>query len=114
MSKSLTYLRIMSLIEGLSTIALMCYAMPMKYKFDQPEIVSLWGRVHGGLFVALILMILWLLIGEQVSKRNAILTAILSSVPFGCIVAEILLKKEQQQRAEAFVSEEDHAQVDAP
>jgi integral membrane protein len=39
-------------LEGFSFLILMFYAMPMKYFAGEPEMVSLFGSIHGGLFVA--------------------------------------------------------------
>ena len=39
-------------LEGFSFLILMFYAMPMKYLAGEPEMVSLFGSLHGGLFVA--------------------------------------------------------------
>ena len=39
-------------LEGFSFLILFFYAMPMKYFAGEPEMVSLFGAVHGGLFTA--------------------------------------------------------------
>jgi len=39
-------------LEGFSFLILMFYAMPLKYFAGEPEMVSLFGSIHGGLFVA--------------------------------------------------------------
>ena len=44
-------------IEGISTIFLFCVAMPLKYGFDMPQVVSLAGQIHGGLFVLLVALL---------------------------------------------------------
>ena len=41
-------------LEGFSFLTLMFYAMPLKYFAGEPEMVSLFGTLHGGLFVAYI------------------------------------------------------------
>ena len=43
-------------LEGLSFLVLMFYAMPLKYIAGEPEMVTLFGSLHGGLFVALSLI----------------------------------------------------------
>ena len=37
-------------LEGFSFLILMFYAMPLKYVAGEPEMVSLFGTMHGGLF----------------------------------------------------------------
>ncbi len=45
-------------LEGFSFLILMGYAMPLKYIAGDPEMVSLIGAIHGGLFVAYIGLLL--------------------------------------------------------
>ena len=54
----LKQLRILSLTEGCSTLILFFIAMPMKYLMDMPGAVSWPGRIHGGLFVLLVVFAL--------------------------------------------------------
>ena len=49
-------LRIVSLIEGISTLVLFGVAMPLKYLADMPMAVRVAGSIHGGLFMLLVLM----------------------------------------------------------
>ena len=44
-------------LEGFSFLILMGYAMPLKYIAGDPEMVSLMGSLHGGLFVAYIALL---------------------------------------------------------
>ena len=45
-------------LEGFSFLILMFYAMPLKYIAGEPEMVSLFGSIHGGLFVAYVGLLL--------------------------------------------------------
>ncbi|SDX04122.1 DUF3817 domain-containing protein [Paenibacillus sp. CF384] len=47
---SMGRLRIITLLEGLSYIVLLCIAMPLKYAADLPEAVSIVGSLHGLFF----------------------------------------------------------------
>lgn len=57
--------RLIAQAEGLSLIALVCVAMPLKYLYGIPEAVSLAGMAHGLLFVLFSMLLMW------VSKRRA-------------------------------------------
>lgn len=48
--------RWVGILEGLSYLILLLVAMPLKYGFGQPLMVSLVGAAHGGLFVGYVLM----------------------------------------------------------
>lgn len=49
---------IISYLEGISALCLFAVAMPMKYIGGNPELVSIVGAIHGGLFVAFIAILL--------------------------------------------------------
>ncbi len=51
-------LRLLSLIEGVSTLILFGIAMPLKYGAGMPLAVTIAGTIHGALFAALVLMLL--------------------------------------------------------
>ena len=44
-------LRTIGLLEGLSYLVLLGIAMPLKYFADRPEVVTIVGGLHGGLFI---------------------------------------------------------------
>ncbi|WP_127530625.1 DUF3817 domain-containing protein [Paenibacillus kobensis] len=52
------YFRIISYLEGLSFLFLLCVAMPMKYAADKPEMVTVTGIIHGFFFAAYIIAVL--------------------------------------------------------
>lgn len=51
-------LRVVGLLEGLSSVALFGVAMPMKYFFDNPSLIFYTGMTHGVLFLAFLLILL--------------------------------------------------------
>ena len=54
----LPMLRLLSLIEGISTLILFGIAMPLKYAAGMPLAVTIAGSIHGALFTALAFMLL--------------------------------------------------------
>ena len=44
------FFRITSVLEGLSFIALLGIAMPLKYMYGDEQLVKIIGPIHGGLF----------------------------------------------------------------
>jgi integral membrane protein len=54
----LPMLRLLSLVEGVSTLILFGIAMPLKYGANMPLAVTIAGSVHGALFTALAFMLL--------------------------------------------------------
>jgi integral membrane protein len=88
MKIALNSLRIIGLLEGISYLVLLGIAMPLKYYFDQPEMVKIVGMAHGVLFVGYVLA---LLIVHVLYKWNVLKTIgafIASLVPFGTFYAD--------------------------
>ena len=86
--KTLSQLRLVAILEGISYIALLFVAMPMKYYFNQPELIRPVGMLHGWLFV---LYVLLLLLGHYKTGWGWKITFagfILSLLPFGTFYAE--------------------------
>lgn len=43
--------RTISIVEGVSYLVLVLFAMPLKYLFDEPMAVKIFGMMHGILFI---------------------------------------------------------------
>lgn len=46
--------RMIGIAEGISFLVLLLIAMPLKYLFQIPEAVKIFGWIHGALFIAFI------------------------------------------------------------
>ena len=77
-------------LEGFSFLILMGYAMPLKYIAGDPEMVSLMGSLHGGLFVAFIAL-LFLGVGKHWTFTALIHGFIAAVVPAGPFLFEGML-----------------------
>lgn len=91
----LSRLRMLSIVEGVSTLLLFFVAMPLKYFAGMPSAVTIVGSIHGLLFTALVIAFL---IGYGSVPLSARLTAwgILAAViPFGPFVFDHSLKQLQ-------------------
>ena len=77
-------------LEGFSFLILMVYAMPMKYFAGEPEMVSLFGSIHGGLFVAYLGLLL-MGVGKHWNRTALMLGFIAAVVPAGPFLFEGLL-----------------------
>ena len=81
-------LRRIAYVEGWSYILLLFVAMPLKYLLDQPLAVRLVGAAHGGLFLALVAVLLACWIAHRWSVPRVALVGIASLVPFGTFWAD--------------------------
>jgi integral membrane protein len=80
-------------IEGYSYLILLLIAMPLKYQFDMPQPVKIFGMVHGVLFVLFMLSIAALLWTKKLSFKGAFSAFFLSLIPFGTFYLGRLIKK---------------------
>ena len=77
-------------LEGFSFLILMGYAMPLKYIAGEPEMVSLFGAVHGGLFTVY-LGLLFIGVGRHWTITALIHGFIAAVVPAGPFLFEGML-----------------------
>ena len=77
-------------LEGLSFLVLMFYAMPLKYIAGEPEMFTLFGSLHGGLFVAFIGLLL-LGVGKHWNRTALLHGFIAAVVPAGPFLFEGML-----------------------
>lgn len=75
-------------LEGISLILLLGLAMPMKYYFDQPNYVKHIGMAHGVLFIAYILLSVYLFFVQSWTVKKLAIVCAASVLPFGTFYIE--------------------------
>jgi integral membrane protein len=82
-------------VEGVSYLALLGIAMPLKYLKDMPVAVRIAGSIHGFLFVLfmLALMIVWR--KKNWSYDKVAFAFLASIIPFGTFYLDKKLRKEE-------------------
>lgn len=86
--------RMMGFVEGLSLIILLFIAMPLKYFAGLPEVVTVVGALHGGFFIAYLLIIIYTTYKIRWSVLWAISAVVVAFIPFGNIILDAKLKKQ--------------------
>jgi integral membrane protein len=86
-------LRLLAIIEGISTLVLFGIAMPLKYFAGMPLAVRIVGSLHGFLFVALVLMLLIAIRKVPISLRMAAAGVVAAIIPGGPFLLERRLAK---------------------
>jgi integral membrane protein len=72
-----------SILEGLSLLALLFIAMPIKYILGDPEYVKHVGMAHGLLFVAYILFAIMTKFELDWKPKTLLIVFVASVIPFG-------------------------------
>lgn len=93
--------RVLSLIEGLSLIALLCIAVPLKYQFQVTSVVPIVGPIHGILFMAYFFLSLSVSHKEEWSVGFWLLVLLASVIPGACFILDWKLKKGAESSADA-------------
>lgn len=84
----LNFFRIIAFLEGVSYLLLLFVAVPIKYISDDPQYVKLLGMPHGLLFVAYIVLAIWLKPSFKWSQKDVFIVLIASVIPFGTFYVE--------------------------
>ncbi len=87
--------RIASFVEGLSYLALLFIAMPIKYLGGNPIPVKIVGMTHGLLFFLFIYFLYIAASEHKWSKKFSFLAFVSSLIPFGMIFLDKHLKKKE-------------------
>lgn len=85
-------LRVVSLIEGCSTLILFFVAMPLKYGLDIPHAVSWPGRIHGALFVLLVVLAVMAVEKVPIPPKLSVILVVAAVLPFGPFIVDRKLK----------------------
>ena len=88
MKSTLSVLRLMAFLEGVSYLILLGIAMPLKYYYDNPEAVKIVGMVHGVLFVLYTINLLIIHLKLRWSYGKTIGAFVASLIPFGTFYAD--------------------------
>lgn len=99
MKSALKKFRFMGIIEGGSLLLLLFIAMPLKYFFDMPEVVSVVGAVHGGLFTVYVLITVYATFAVRWPFRFTIGALAVAFIPFGNFVLDRRLENWKQLKA---------------
>lgn len=81
LTTSLGRLRGVAILEAISYLALMGFAMPMKYYFGDPSFIPMIGMAHGVLFVVFCAALLHSLLDGSVSFLWSVIIFIASLIP---------------------------------
>jgi integral membrane protein len=85
-----------ALLEGVSLLLLIFFAMPMKYVIDEPIYVRVIGMIHGVLFIIYILWAVLSKFKENWEWSKFLIICAASVIPFGTFyIDRKYLKKNQ-------------------
>jgi integral membrane protein len=80
--------RISAWVTGVGLLVLVLIAMPMKYIFDQPQLVAVVGVTHGFLYMIYIVCTLLLAERGRWKPLDALLILVAGTIPVASFIAE--------------------------
>lgn len=92
-------LRLVGFVEGLSYVALLFVAMPLKYMADMPVAVQWTGWAHGGLYIAYMAVLIGAWALGAIGAQRFSWGFLAGLLPFGTFVNDRSLRKRQQELA---------------
>jgi len=98
---TLSLFRKVAVAEGISYIALIFVAMPLKYFADMPLAVKYTGWVHGLLFMCYVVMVIMCFLEYKWKFGKTILVFFASLLPFAPFYVDKRLKEESVDQVQA-------------
>lgn len=89
---ALKHFRFMGILEGSSLVILLFIAMPLKYWFNMPQAVTIIGAIHGYIFLAYMVAIIYAMMAVKWPFRFTIGAVLSAFIPFGNFVLDSRLK----------------------
>ncbi|MFC3197646.1 DUF3817 domain-containing protein [Parapedobacter deserti] len=93
-------LRLCAFLEGVSLLILVFVAVPLKYGFGLPSLVSSMGPIHGALFLLFVFSALRVGVEQRWKFRETTWKVLLACIiPFGTLYLDYILLRKLQSRA---------------
>lgn len=89
--------KLINKIEGISFLALVFIAMPLKYIFGYPMATKIAGMIHGLLFVLFVYQLAKAKQEVPLTAKETVLFFVLSLIPFGSFYTEKFCKSKELQ-----------------
>ncbi len=83
---SLYLFRWIALIEGITTVMLFVFAMPLKYGAGKDALIQPFGMAHGVAFIIYVMLMVWALSQNRVGPMGWLRCALAGLIPFGTFV----------------------------
>ena len=94
---SLLLFRTVAILEGISFLLLLGFAMPLKYIYHRPLAVEIIGMAHGILFVLFCLLLAVVILGYRMPWKVGAIGFVASLLPFGTFVFDRYIVRRVEQ-----------------
>jgi integral membrane protein len=88
-------MRLVSLLEGATLVALLFVAVPLKHVAGHPAATSIVGPIHGMAFLLYVWMLIQTVSGADWSRAEIARAVIVAFIPFGAFANERFLRRKE-------------------
>lgn len=88
-------MRLVSLLEGATLVALLFVAVPLKHIAGHPAATSIIGPIHGMAFLLYVWMLIQTVSGADWSRAEIARAVIVAFIPFGAFANERFLRRKE-------------------
>lgn len=86
--RDLTAYRVAAIVTGVGLLFLVLVAMPLRYIGDEPWLSKAYSPVHGVIYMAYVVVVIWVTTRRRWSPTKALLIILAGVVPFLSFVVE--------------------------
>lgn len=86
--RDLAAYRAAAVVTGVGLLLLVLVAMPLRYLADQPGLSQTYSPIHGAIFMAYVVVVIWVSTRRRWSPTKALLVILAGAVPFASFVVE--------------------------
>ena len=93
---SITRLRILGFVEGVTLLCLIGVAVPLKHFAGESDAVSLLGPIHGAVFLIYLFNVWEIALSDGWSRAEIVRTVLVSILPLGSFLNDAFLCRKQR------------------
>jgi integral membrane protein len=86
--KDLAVYRVAAIVTGIGLLFLVLVAIPLRYLGDQPWLSQTYSPIHGLIFMAYVVVVIWVSTRRRWSPTKALLIIVAGAVPFASFIVE--------------------------
>ncbi len=86
--RDLAIYRAVAIVTGVGLLLLVLVAMPLRYFADEPGLSTAYSPIHGAIFMAYVVVVIWVTSRRGWSPVKALLIIVAGAIPFASFVVE--------------------------
>lgn len=86
--RDLAVYRAAAIVTGVGLLLLVLVAMPLRYLADEPGLSTTYSPIHGAIFMAYVVIVVWVTTRRGWSPVKALLVVLAGAVPFASFIVE--------------------------